>query len=249
MYEAYILEKMQCSKEEKEELFPLVDELLELSNRTRQYGILALEQNINHTSDKLLKKGLELVVNGTDPAIIRDILLNYSFCGKQQGKELLRSILITEGMLSIQQGIHPNLLKEILLSFFGIEILVEAGDHFHNNLRNTVEFMKSYLSELPEEESDKRASSILTGPFERMNERCLQRLLREIDYELIAVAISGEGKNIQEKVLSNVSPRLATWMIEQIRGMKNLSPEVVLDAQKSIVEEMKSLVKQGEIFI
>lgn len=239
---------MQCSKQEKLELFPFIDQLLRLSDITRQYGVLALEEEMHTASDVLLKKGLALMIDGTEPEIIRTILLNYSLYGNRQGKELLKGMMIVEGVLSIQQGSHPTLLKEILLSFLGAEMMQEIEAYFYSKVEKNF-FIKSYLDQLSEERKDKATSSILASPIEKINERCLQRLLREIDYEILAVAISEEVKGIQEKVLANLSPRLAVVVIEKIKSMKDVTSAEILEAQKAITEVIKNLVKQGEIFI
>ena len=52
----------------------LIAELVELSNLSRKQGLLALEGKIKTVEDPLLAKGLQLVVDGTEPPKIREIL-------------------------------------------------------------------------------------------------------------------------------------------------------------------------------
>ncbi len=52
----------------------LIAELVELSNLSRKQGLLALVGKIKTVEDPLLAKGLQLVVDGTEPPKIREIL-------------------------------------------------------------------------------------------------------------------------------------------------------------------------------
>lgn len=52
----------------------LIAQLVELSNLSRKQGLLALEGKIKSLEDPLLKKGLQMVVDGTEPAKIREVL-------------------------------------------------------------------------------------------------------------------------------------------------------------------------------
>jgi len=52
----------------------LIAQLVELSNLSRKQGLLALEGKLKTLEDPLLKKGLQMVVDGTEPSKIREIL-------------------------------------------------------------------------------------------------------------------------------------------------------------------------------
>ena len=51
-----------------------VVELVRYADRARRDGLLALEEELENIDDDYLKKGLQLVVDGTDPDLVRDIL-------------------------------------------------------------------------------------------------------------------------------------------------------------------------------
>ncbi|WP_310604355.1 motility protein A [Anaerosporobacter sp.] len=48
--------------------------IIELSNVARKEGLLALEETANNIEDAFLKKGILLIVDGTDPELVRSIL-------------------------------------------------------------------------------------------------------------------------------------------------------------------------------
>jgi chemotaxis protein MotA len=53
-----------------------VRELVGFAERARREGLLALEDEIEELDDAFAKKGLQLVVDGTDPDLVREILEN-----------------------------------------------------------------------------------------------------------------------------------------------------------------------------
>jgi chemotaxis protein MotA len=52
----------------------LVKKMVEWSNMARKQGLLGLEAIIEHESDDFVRKGLQLVVDGSEPEVIRSIL-------------------------------------------------------------------------------------------------------------------------------------------------------------------------------
>ena len=48
--------------------------LVDLALKARKEGILALQNDIVQIEDPFLKKGLELMTDGTDPQLLRDLL-------------------------------------------------------------------------------------------------------------------------------------------------------------------------------
>ena len=48
--------------------------LVRMAERARREGLLALEEEAQDVDDPFLSKGLRLVVDGTDPELVKDIL-------------------------------------------------------------------------------------------------------------------------------------------------------------------------------
>lgn len=55
---------------------PLVETLVHITQKARREGLLSLETDIEDLPDEFLQRGLRLVVDGTDPEVLRDILEN-----------------------------------------------------------------------------------------------------------------------------------------------------------------------------
>jgi chemotaxis protein MotA len=58
----------------KSDVGGVIKKLLAFSDKARREGLLALEEELEDLDDEFLKKGMRLVVDGTDGAIIRDLL-------------------------------------------------------------------------------------------------------------------------------------------------------------------------------
>lgn len=67
---SYTLIFKTTSDNEKE----IIRSIMDLSNVARKEGLLALEEASNNIEDEFLKKGVGLIVDGTDPELVRSIL-------------------------------------------------------------------------------------------------------------------------------------------------------------------------------
>ncbi|MFA5880726.1 MAG: flagellar motor protein [Eubacteriales bacterium] len=61
-------------KEKKYEVNELITILCSFAEKARREGLLSLERETANIDDEFLRQGIQLVVDGTDPALVRDIL-------------------------------------------------------------------------------------------------------------------------------------------------------------------------------
>ena len=61
-------------KEPSTDATPIVAQFVHLAGRARKEGLLALEQEVAGIDHALLKKGVGLVVDGTDPEVVKSVL-------------------------------------------------------------------------------------------------------------------------------------------------------------------------------
>ena len=52
----------------------IIDKVIDLANVARREGLLALEEAVTEVNDDFLKKGVMLIVDGTDPELVKNIL-------------------------------------------------------------------------------------------------------------------------------------------------------------------------------
>lgn len=85
-------------------------------------GLLGLEEYANKSVQALLQKGINLVIDGADPELVREILENKYYANGSEGVDALCDVLIIEGMLKIQMGSHPTVLEQVLRSMLSDRI-------------------------------------------------------------------------------------------------------------------------------
>lgn len=52
----------------------IIDSMVDLAEKASREGLLALEDSVSKAEDEFLKRGIQLIVDGTDPELVRDIL-------------------------------------------------------------------------------------------------------------------------------------------------------------------------------
>ena len=83
---------------------PMVKQLRDLGEIAFKRGLLALEGELPQINDSFLKLGLQLIVDKTEPDNVQDILDADIYYNESNGRELLKKIIIREGLLRIQAG-------------------------------------------------------------------------------------------------------------------------------------------------
>lgn len=67
----------------------MIQKVIDLSNTARKEGLLALEEAAQSIDEPLLKKGILLVVDGTDPELVRSILETELSCMEERHKGMI----------------------------------------------------------------------------------------------------------------------------------------------------------------
>lgn len=100
--------KASCSLEDQNSLVPLVLHLKKLSELVTKQGVLALENELPQIKDPFFNLGVQLIIDKVEPANIQDILDSDIYYNHSNGRELLKKIIIREGLLRIQAGDTPR---------------------------------------------------------------------------------------------------------------------------------------------
>lgn len=67
----------------------VITKIIDLANVARKEGLLALEEASNDVDDPFLKKGIMLIVDGTDPELVRGILETELTCLEDRHKKVI----------------------------------------------------------------------------------------------------------------------------------------------------------------
>jgi len=222
-------QQSNCSDEEKRECLSLVSELIDLSKVARRNGLLSLVPYAEKNSSFLLRKGLQLVVDGVSPQITREVIESYILSGNYSGKRLLARCIILEGVAAIQQGLHPKVAKELLLSFLGEESYAIFEKKFENRNKDSLEI---YLQKLEDSGGSPGKQSRLDHILLKLDDDEIEQFLMEINTGDLAKGIKGMGGQAQKRLFSNLSRKAASALKEVIDDLDSLEESEIEAAQE-----------------
>ena len=126
------LKKVEINEEET------IKSIIDLSNVARKEGLLALEEAANGIEDEFLKKGLLLIVDGTDPELVRSIMETELACIESRHSDsigfwealgaagpawgmigTLIGLINMLGNLSDINSVGPNMAVALVTTFYG----------------------------------------------------------------------------------------------------------------------------------
>ena len=128
---------------------------------------------------------------------------------------------------------------------------IEAASKIINFSNNSIE--KKILETIKENDAD-----LLLAIQDRMfifdnlilsDERALQTLLREVEEEVLALALKGADEVLRDKLLSCMSKRAASNIKDEIEVMGPVRLSEVQEAQKTIVSVARKLSDEGKIVL
>ncbi len=239
--------KIQCTNNEKKECLEVINNILVFSSIQRKYGLLQLQSEVEKFNSNFMRKALELVVQGVEANYIRTILQNYIIVGDYKGKALLERILITEGVLSIQAGENPLLIREKLSSYFGEDFIPEIDKYFGNDIYSINEKIQVFCSEVKDTISVSADITQFEELLLNISPRSMQRLLRDTEIDDVINALKGVNGKLQVFIIENVSRTVALLVIDALRESGPISSREVHESQNRILEIIKKLQINGEI--
>lgn len=77
---------IKASANQEEEV---INRIIDLSNVARKEGLLALEEAANGLEDEFMKKGILLIVDGTDPELVKSIMETDIACVESRHKQVI----------------------------------------------------------------------------------------------------------------------------------------------------------------
>lgn len=231
-------QKSKCGDEQKRECLKLVSELIDLSKIARRNGLLSLVPYAEKSTSFLLRKGLQLVVDGVNPQVTREVLESYILAGDYSGKELLERCIILEGVASIQKGLHPKVAKEFLLSFLGEESYAVFEKEFEDGRKNSLEM---YLQKIEDVPASSSKGSQLDQIILKLNNDEIEKFLMEINTGDLAKAIKGLGGQTQIRLFNNLSQKAANALMEIFDDLDSLDESEMEEAQETALDILSDL--------
>ena len=156
----------------------------------------------------------------------------------------------------------PDVIKEVekvleqkLASLVNQDYTIVGGVDSIVDILNTVDrgtekhIMESLEIEDPELADEIRKKMFVFEDILSLDDRSIQRVLREVDNNELAVALKGSNEEVQNLIFSNLSKRLATMIREDMDLMGPVRMKDVEEAQQKIVNIIRKLEDSAEIII
>ncbi len=156
----------------------------------------------------------------------------------------------------------PDVLREVervlerKLSTLASEDFTQAGgiDTVVEILNNVDRGTEKIIIEALEEEDPELAEEIKKRMFVfedivLLDDRSIQKVMREVDTQELAKALKGVDNEVQEKIFRNMSKRAASLLSEDMDFMGPIRLRDVEEAQQKIVNIIRKLEDAGEIVV
>ena len=109
--------------------------------------------------------------------------------------------------------------------------------------------METLEIEEPELADEIRKKMFVFEDILLLNDRAIQRVLRDVENSDLAVALKSTNEEVQNVIFKNLSTRLAAMIKEDIEFMGPVRMKDVEEAQQKIVGVIRKLEDAGEIVI
>lgn len=237
-------ERIRCSQDEKSECVALVSQIVSMAKMAKRNGLLALVQEAEEATSFLLRKGLQLVLEGVQPSLVKTTLEYYILSGSYTGKELLERCIIMEGVLAIQKGVNPQIIQELLLSLFGEKgheaYEAEFGDKKMDKLEAFFEKIKGDRAVTP-------LSAKLGKTIMQLDNQSIEQCLKEISTVDLARALIGIEGAAKIKIFKNLPKRSAAILQETVEHLDLMRDSEMNEAQEKILLVISGLEAEPDI--
>ena len=155
---------------------------------------------------------------------------------------------------SVMEAIEKSVLSEVVdeqnkesASSFDIESSARIFSAMNYNACSRVLPLIEKLSSETFTELNKRI--FMFEDIVLLDDRSIQRVLREVDSVELAKALEGADSEVCDKIYRNMSKRAATMLKEEIEFLGPLSIKDVYEAKRKIVSVIRRLEEGGDIVI
>ena len=164
--------------------------------------------------------------------------------------------------IAMMDRTSPDVIKEVervlekkLSSLVNQDYTIVGGVDAIVNILNTVDratekhIMESLEIEEPELADEIRKKMFVFEDILLLDDRAIQRVLRDVDNADLGVALKGSNEEVQNAIFKNLSKRLAAMIKEDMEFMGPVRMKDVEEAQQKIVSVIRKLEDAGEIVI
>ena len=140
-----------------------------------------------------------------------------------------------------------NLVNQDYTIIGGVDAVVEILNAVDRGTEKHI--METLEIEEPELADEIRKKMFVFEDILLLDDRSVQRVLRDVDNNDLAVALKGANENVQATIFNNLSKRLAAMIREDMEYMGPVRMKDVEEAQQKIVNIIRKLEDSAEIVI
>ncbi len=250
-------------KQGTELLNKAVEIIIKFCNMARKGGLLVLEETACELEDKngnnYLKAMIMLIVDGTEPQLVEEISAARYFSNGLNGYEGLQYLVFLVGSLAIQAGENPRVIEEKVLALLPEHISSEYRKNHDEYSIETGEkrkpeqdmsvVKKHCTGESPVKfgEDGYFLASVMEYIFTSIDDRSIQRILRDVDNCDLTIAMKGLSGKSRERIFNNLSERLAVMIAEDLDHIGPVRVKDVIESTYKIFSIIIKLINSSEI--
>ncbi|MDE7282187.1 MAG: flagellar motor switch protein FliG [Lachnospiraceae bacterium] len=164
--------------------------------------------------------------------------------------------------IAVMDRTSPDVIKEVekvleskLASLANQDYTIIGGVDAIVEILNTVDrgtekhIMETMEIEEPELADEIRKKMFVFEDILLLDDRAIQRVLRDVDNSDLAIALKGSNEDVQNAIFNNLSKRLAVMIKEDMEFMGPVRMKDVEEAQQKIVNIIRKLEDSAEIVI
>jgi flagellar motor switch protein FliG len=129
----------------------------------------------------------------------------------------------------------------------GVDVVVEILNAVDRGTEKHI--METLEIEEPELADEIRKKMFVFEDILLLDDRAIQRVLRDVDNNDLAIALKGSNEQVQTAIFNNLSKRLAVMIKEDMEFMGPVRMKDVEEAQQKIVNIIRKLEDSAEIVI
>lgn len=164
--------------------------------------------------------------------------------------------------IAVMDRTSPDVIKEVekvleskVASLVNQDYTVIGGVDAVVEILNTVDrgtekhIMETLEIEEPELADEIRKKMFVFEDILLLDDRAIQRVLRDVDNDDLAIALKGSNEEVQTAIFNNMSKRLSAMIKEDMEFMGPVRMKDVEEAQQKIVNIIRKLEDSAEIVI
>lgn len=164
--------------------------------------------------------------------------------------------------IALMDRTSPDVIKEVerilerkLSSLVNQDYTIAGGVDAVVEILNTVDrgterhILETLEIESPELADEIRRKMFVFEDIITLDDKSIQRVLREVDNNELAIALKSANEEVQEVIFNNMSKRLAVMIREDMEYMGPVRMKDVEESQQKIVGIIRKLEDTGEIII